>query len=464
MSDRGINLEELMSNLRNIVGDRWVITQREFMESYLRDETPDPIRPKPAENLILVKPSSAEDVAEILKIANANKVPVFPVGGRTGLVGGSVPTKPGIIISLERMNKIEVDRENIMAIAEAGATLGDLIKAADKAGFFFPPHPADEGAQIGGLIATNAGGARALKYGVMRNYVRGLEIVLPTGEILSLGGKLLKNNTGYDLMQLAIGCEGTLCIITKAVIRLFPKSKFMVTLVVPFNTRSDALKSVPEILRSGTMPLAIEYVQISEIEEAAKHLNEKWPVQKGFAQLIIILDGAGQEEILSRCEEISKICESNNAVDIMLAETTEEQNRILRVRSNIYTALKPRMIDILDVTVPPSNLEKLMDEVDAIAAKYNVYLPAYGHAGDGNLHVHIMKEGIKDLEMANIIKHEVYKAAVALGGVITGEHGIGSLRVKDLDLVLSKKHVEIMEGIKRIFDPNNILNPNKVLP
>lgn len=464
MSDSGINLEELISNLRNIVGDKWVITQREFMESYLRDETPDPIRPKPAEGLTLVKPSSAEDVAAILKIANVNKVPVFPVGGRTGLVGGSVPTKPGIIISLERMNKIEVDRENIMAIAEAGATLGDLIKAADEAGFFFPPHPGDEGAQIGGLIATNAGGARALKYGVMRNYVRGLEIVLPTGEILSLGGKLLKNNTGYDLMQLAIGCEGTLCIITKAVIRLFPKSKFMVTLVVPFNTRSDALKSVPEILRSGAMPLAIEYVQIREIEEAAKHLNERWPVQKGFAQLIIILDGAGQEEIFLRCEEISKICESNNAVDIMLAETAEEQNRILRVRSNIYTALKPRMIDILDVTVPPSNLEKLMDEVDALASKYNVYLPAYGHAGDGNLHVHIMKEGIKDLEMANMIKHEVYKAAVALGGVITGEHGIGSLRVKDLDLVLSKKHVEIMESIKRIFDPNNILNPNKVLP
>jgi glycolate oxidase len=464
MSDHGINLENLISNLRKIVGDKWVITQREFMESYLKDETPDPIRPKPAERLILVKPSSAEDVAEILTIANANKVPVFPVGGRTGLVGGSVPTKSGIIISLERMNKIEVDRENIMAVAEAGATLGDLIKAADEAGLFFPPHPGDEGAQIGGLIATNAGGARAVKYGVMRNYIRGLEIVLPTGEILSLGGKLLKNNTGYDLMQLAIGCEGTLCIITKAVIRLFPKSKAMVTLVVPFNTRSEALKAVPEILRSGAMPLAIEYVQIKEIEEAATHLNEKWPVQKGYAQLIIILDGASQEEMFLRCEEISRICESNNAMDIMLAETLEEQNRILRIRSNIYTALRPHMIDILDVTVPPNNLEKLMDEIDMTAAKYNVYLPAYGHAGDGNLHVHIMKEGITNLEMANRIKYEIYEAALALGGVITGEHGIGSLRVKDLNLVLSKKHVEIMKGIKRIFDPNNILNPDKVLP
>ncbi|MBS7635081.1 FAD-binding oxidoreductase [Candidatus Bathyarchaeota archaeon] len=464
MGDFSVNLENLISDLRRIVGDKWVVTQREFMEGYLRDETPDPVRPRAAEGLILVKPSSAEDVAGILKLANANKVPVFPVGGRTGLVGGSVPIKPGIILSLERMNKIEVDRENIMAVAEAGATLGDLIKAADEAGLFFPPHPGDEGAQIGGLIATNAGGSRAVKYGVMRNYIRGLEIVLPTGEILSLGGKLLKNNTGYDLMQLAIGCEGTLCVITKAVIRLFPKSKVMVTLVVPFNTRSDALKTVPEILRSGVMPLAIEYVQIREIEEAAKHLNERWPVQRGFAQLIMILDGASQEEMLLRCEEISEICESNSAMDIMLAETAEEQSRILRIRSNIYTALKPHMIDILDVTVPPSNLEKLMNEVDVIAAKYDVYLPAYGHAGDGNLHVHIMKEGVTDMRMADRIKSEIYKAAVALGGVITGEHGVGSLRIKDLGLVLSEKHIEIMESIKRIFDPNNILNPNKVLP
>ncbi|MBS7625340.1 MAG: FAD-binding oxidoreductase [Candidatus Bathyarchaeia archaeon] len=456
-------LLDVAEEIERIVGERWVITQRDFIESYLKDETPEPIRPKPADNLILVKPSSTSEVSLILKIANEMKIPVFPVGGRTGLVGGSIPTKPGIILSLERMNKIEVDRENLMAVAEAGATLGDLIKAAEDAGLFFPPHPGDEGAQIGGLIATNAGGARAIKYGVIRNYVRGLEVVLPTGDILSLGGKLLKNNTGYDLMQIIIGSEGTLCVITKAVIRLFPKSKYMVTLIIPFNSRSDAMRTVPQILRSGVIPLAIEYVQLKEIMKAAEHLNDNWPVQKGFAQLIIILDGVSQEEVLLACEELSKICESNNAIDIMIAEAPEEQNRILRIRSNIYTALKPDMIDILDVTVPPNSLEKLMDEVDAIAAKYGVYLPTYGHAGDGNLHVHIMKEGMKDMDMADAIKNEIYSAAVKLGGVITGEHGIGKLRFKNLSLVLSEKHMEIMRGIKRVFDPNNILNPREIL-
>ncbi|MEM1607365.1 MAG: FAD-binding oxidoreductase [Candidatus Bathyarchaeia archaeon] len=451
-------LNTVIEDLKGIVGERWVITQRELMESYLRDETPDPVRPKPAENLVLVKPSSTEEVSLILKIANDGRIPVFPVGGRTGLVGGSVPTEPGIILSLERMNRIEVDRDNLMAVAEAGATLGELIKAAEDAGLFFPPHPGDEGAQIGGLIATNAGGARAIKYGVMRNYVRGLEVVLPTSEVLWLGGKTLKNNVGYDLMQLIIGSEGTLCVITKAVIRLFPKSKCMVTLVIPFNKRSDALKSVPAILRSGVMPLAVEYVQINEVLEAARHLNESWPVQRGFAQLIIILDGMSQEEVLGACEEISKICEANNALDIFLAETSEEQSRILRIRSNIYTALKPNMVDILDVTVPPSRLEELMDEVDAIGSKYGVYLPAYGHAGDGNLHVHIMKD-VGNEHVAKKIKDEIYEEAIRLGGTITGEHGLGKIRLENLQMVLSEKHLDLLRSIKRVFDPNNILNP-----
>ncbi|MBS7660078.1 MAG: FAD-binding oxidoreductase [Candidatus Bathyarchaeia archaeon] len=451
-------LNTVIEDLKGIVGERWVITQRELMESYLRDETPDPVRPKPAENLVLVKPSSTEEVSLILKIANDRRIPVFPVGGRTGLVGGSVPTEPGIILSLERMNRIEVDRDNLMAVAEAGATLGELIKAAEDAGLFFPPHPGDEGAQIGGLIATNAGGARAIKYGVMRNYVRGLEVVLPTSEVLWLGGKTLKNNVGYDLMQLIIGSEGTLCVITKAVIRLFPKSKYMVTLVIPFNKRSDALKSVPAILRSGVMPLAVEYVQINEVLEAARHLNESWPVQRGFAQLIIILDGMSQEEVLGACEEISKICEANNALDIFLAETSEEQSRILRIRSNIYTALKPNMVDILDVTVPPSRLEELMDEVDAIGSKYGVYLPAYGHAGDGNLHVHIMKDAGNE-HVAKKIKDEIYEEAIRLGGTITGEHGLGKIRLENLQMVLSEKHLDLLRSIKRVFDPNNILNP-----
>ena len=455
---------EFVKHLGEIVGRSWVITEREFMEPYLRDETPETVRPTPADNLVLVKPSSTTEVSGILKLANEAKVPVFPVGGRTGLVGGSVPTESGMILSLERMNKIEVDKENLMAVAEAGATLGDLLRAAEAADLFFPPHPGDEGAQIGGLIATNAGGVRAVKYGVMRTYVKGMEAVLPTGEVLELGGKLIKNNTGYDLMNLIIGSEGTLCVITEAVIKLYPKSMFMATLVVPFDSRSDAIGVVPKILRSGATPLAIEYVLLREIEESAEHVNERWPVQQGKDQLIIILTGASEDEMLSACEQISKICEENKAREVMLAETKEEQDRILRIRSNIYTALKPRMVDILDVTVPPSKLGELMNMVDAIAAKYGAYLPVYGHAGDGNLHIHIMKKEGKTPDYLAKIKEEIYRAGASLGGVITGEHGVGKIRTGTISLVLSEKEISLMKGIKKLFDPNNILNPGKVLP
>lgn len=463
MSDRNITMLKVAAErLKRIIGEEWVISERELMESYLYDETPAPIRPKPAECLILVKPVSTEEVSAILRIANEYRIPVFPVGGRTGLAGGCIPTMPGIVLSLERMNKIEVDEKNLMAVAEAGATLRDLIRAAESAGLFFPPHPGDEGAQIGGLIATNAGGVRAVKYGVMRNYVKGLEVVLPTGEILTVGGKLLKNNTGYDLMHLFIGSEGTLGIITKAMIKLLPKSQYMITLIAPFTSRSDALKAVPEILKSGIIPLAIEYVQLREILRAAEHLGERWPIERGSAQLIIILDGARWEEVLSACEEVAQICELCNAIDVLVADSPREQNRILRIRSNMYTALKRDIVDILDVTVPPAHLGDLMDALDEIAAKYGAYLPAYGHAGDGNLHIHIMKD-VGSMDLAEEIRRDVYMAALKLGGVITGEHGIGKIRAKSLSLALSEKHIELMRRIKRTFDPNNILNPREYL-
>ncbi len=456
-------IEEFLRELTGVVGKEWVTAEREFIEGYLKDETPEPVRPRASNNLILVKPSSTEEVSQVLKIANGRKVPVFPVGGRTGLVGASVPIKPGVVLSLERMNKLEIDRENLMAVAEAGATLGDLFKACDGAGLFFPPHPGDEGAQIGGLIATNAGGVRAVKYGVMRNYVKGVEVVLPTGEVLNLGGKLIKDNTGYDLLHLIIGSEGTLCVITKAIIKLHPKSKFTATVVVPFNSRHVALQSVRNILLSGVIPLAIEYVELSEINLSAAHLNEKWPVQAGKVQLLIILIGESEEELLQACEKVSASCGEECVEEPLLAETRDEQERILKIRSNIYTALKPRLVDILDVTVPPSKLEELMDALEKIAAKHSVHFPVYGHAGDGNLHVHIMKEEDKDSDYISKVKKEIYEAGIRMGGVITGEHGIGAIRTQELALTTSQKELSLMRGIKSLFDPNNIMNPGKVI-
>jgi len=454
-------IKEIENDLRDIVGEDWVVTKREQMEDYLIDETPASARPQPAAEVVLVKPADSQEISKILKLASEKKIPVFPRGGGTGLVGGAIPTKDGIILSTERMEKIEIDKENMMAIVEAGTTLEKLLKAAEEADMLFPPHPGDEGAQVGGLVVCNAGGARAVKYGIIRNYVKGIEVVLPTGEIVNLGGKLLKNNTGYNLMHLMIGSEGTLGIITKVIFRLYPKFGATATLIVPYENRHDAINTVPKILQRGIIPLAIEYVEKDTIEKSAEHLGKKWPCEEGNAFLIVIVAGTGIDEVYSESEKISAICQENNSLEPLIAESREEQDRILDIRSNIYTALKPEIADILDVTVPPANMGKLMDVIDKIAEKFNAYIPTYGHAADGNLHPHVMVEKGKGLDHVKKLKNEIYKAAIDLGGVITGEHGIGKIRIEDLNLCLSEKEIQLMEGIKKLFDPNNILNPIK---
>ncbi|MEM3659177.1 MAG: FAD-binding oxidoreductase [Thermoproteota archaeon] len=451
-------MEGLVEQLEGIVGRESVVRGKDKMESYLFDETCIPVRPSAVPDCVLVKPANSMEVSRILRLANENKIPVYPRGGGTGLVGGAVPTRSGIIVSLEKMNRIEIDGENLMAVAEAGATLGGLLKAVEEAGFSFPPHPGDEGAQIGGLVACNAGGARAVKHGVMRSFVRGLEVVLPTGEILTFGGKLLKDNMGYNLMHLIIGSEGTLGIITKVVLRLNPKTPYSLTLLLPFNSRHDALNTVPRILRSGVTPLALEYVEKELMELSAEHLGEKW-VFEGEVFLIAIL--AGEENVVySEAEKLSQICVENNGLEPSVAERRDEQESILRIRSNIYTALKRDSMDILDTTVPPSAIGRLADAIDTIAEKHGAYIPVYGHAADGNVHSHIMK---RDAEKYEAIKREIYETTISLEGTITGEHGVGKIRMKELYRFTHPKKIELMKGVKRLFDPNNILNPSTVL-
>lgn len=451
-------IKEVIDRLVDIVGRDAVIDKRELMESYLFDETCLPVRPQAASNCILVRPNNSEQISEILKLANEKRIPVYPRGGGTGLVGGAVPTRDGIIVSLERLDAIEVDKENLMATVGAGATLGKLLKAADEAGLSFPPHPGDEGAQIGGLVVCNAGGARAVKHGIMRNFVKGVEVVLPTGEIVNFGGKLLKDNMGYSLLHLIIGSEGTLGIVTKAVIKLTPKAPYSLTLLLPFNTRHDALNTVPKILYAGITPLALEYVENEVMRISAEHLGEKWNVE-GNVFLLAILSGE-ESAVYSEAEKISQICTEGGGLEPSIAERRDEQEAILKIRSNIFTALKKDYMDIFDTTVPPSAIGRLADEIDRIAEKYNAYIPVYGHAADGNVHSHVMK---KDGEKYDAIKNEIYEAAIKLGGVITGEHGIGKIRVKELSRLVHPKSLEIMKGIKRLFDPNNILNPSTVL-
>jgi len=459
----GIMDKAIIESLENIMGKNYVVTDREWMESYLVDETAEPVRPRPAKEIVLVKPANTKEVSEVLKFANENKIPVFPRGGGTGLVGGAIPTKSGIILSMERMNKIEIDKENLMAVAEAGVTLEKLLRSADDAGLFFPLHPGDETAQVGGLVATNAGGSRAIKYGVMKNYLRGMEVVLPTGEVLMLGGKLQKNNVGYDLMNLIMGSEGTLAIITKVILRLYPKPKASATLIVPYNNRHDAIKTVPKILQHGIMPLAIEYVEKELMEKTAKQIGESWRVKEGNCYLLIIVTEYDEDLVFSESLKIAEICKENNSLEPLYVDSKREQDRILNIRSKIYLTLKAETADILDTTVPPANIGKLIDAVDEIAKKYSIYLPAYGHVGDGNLHVHIMKSEGNDLGYIEKLRREIYEVTLKLGGIITGEHGIGKIRAKSLHLYLNEKELELMRKIKKIFDPNNILNPeNKI--
>lgn len=456
--------EEVMGGLRSIVGDEWVVSAREAVEGYLYDETPIPIRPEACRNVVVVKPSSAEEVSGILQLANKYRVPVFPRGGGTGLAGACIPTMSGIVLSLERMNKIIVDADNLMAEAEAGATLKDLIEATDRAGLSFPLHPGDEGAQIGGLIACNAGGARAIKTGIMRNCIKGVEVVLPTGEIVRFGGKVLKNNVGYDLMHLIIGSEGTLGVITRAWIRLQPRDVASATIVIPFERREHALGMVPKIFKEGIVPLAIEYVERNLVEMVAKSLGLKWPCTSAEYQLIVILSEASEDALLGASERLLSLCERSGALEPVVAETRKEQDEILKIRSEIYSTLKPNMVDILDATVPPARLIDLIETVNELERRHGVYMPVYGHAGDGNLHVHLMKWNGWTRERYDELRGVIYAKALELGGTITGEHGIGHVRKKYVEMVIDRKSLELMREVKRIFDPNNILNPDKVLP
>ncbi len=449
----------ILAALEGIVGRDYLATGREQIINYVTDETPESVRPQPASDVVLVRPANAQQVSAILQLATKHLVPVFPRGGGTGLVGGAIPTQNGILLSMERMNRIEIDKKNMMAVAEAGVTLKQLLDAADEAGLFFPPHPGDENAQIGGLVATNAGGSRAVRYGVMRNQVRALEIALPTGEMLSLGGRLHKNNVGYDLMQLVIGSEGTLAVITKATIQLFPRFGATATLIVPYNDRHNAICSVPTILREVGAPLAVEYVGKDLMERSARHLGESWPVMSGNCSLMIILAEPTRDQVLTNGVKIAEICRQHNGLEPIFAESKRDEDRILRIRSNIYFALKSETLDILDVTVPVSELAVVVGRIEEIAERDKVSLPVFGHVADGNLHVHIMKgRGDKPQDLG-LLRDEIYRLAMEAGGVITGEHGIGKIRTDKLPACLAKKEIELMREIRRALDPSNILNP-----
>jgi glycolate oxidase len=423
---------------------------------------------------IVVKPETTEEVAEVMRLANKEMIPVTPRGGATGLCGGCVALCGGIILSLEKMNRIiEIDLDNQMAVVEAGVTLADFYTAVEEAGLYFPPHPGEESAMIGGLIATNAGGSRAVKYGVIRNYIRGLEVVLPTGSVVHLGGKLMKSSSGYSLLNLIIGSEGTLGIITRATIQLMPPAAATRYLIVPYHNLEDAIETVPLLFKAKVLPMAVEFVEKEEIEITEKFLNKKWPCSLGKTYLLIILDALSEDELSKLSEKVAEVCLKKGALDVYVADSPDKQRLVLEIRSQIYEALKSDVIEVLDISVPRAEIARHVKKVQQVSLKHGLWLPTYGHAADGNVHTHIMKARYEDGKVIRLdeedwrpksekVREELYQDCRQRGGVISGEHGIGSVKKTYLSYVLGREEIRLMKDIKHIFDPHHILNPGKI--
>ncbi|AYD39945.1 FAD-binding oxidoreductase [Clostridium fermenticellae] len=455
---------KVVESLKKISGDDWVTNDLSQIQGYLYDETEPLLRPEASKDCVVVKPGSPEEISKILEYANEEEISVITRGGGTGVVGGAIPTTASIILSLERLNKVvELDEKNLMITVEAGVTLADLLEVLNnQSELFFPVHPGDEGAQVGGMVATNAGGTKAVKHGIMRNHVKALEVVLPTGKIVNLGGKLLKNNMGYDLLHMMIGSEGTLGIITKVTLRLYAKSKYSGTLIISFNSQQDACNAVPAILQDGITPLAVEYMDRDISNTSAKDLGTTWPASKGSVDLLFILEENNEDELYGNSEKIVEICEKYNAVDSIIAETPKEQRHILEIRSNGYTPYRDNISDALDVAVPPADVPQYFNDIKELSLKYNNHILSLGHIADGNIHNFIMSDNGKLPSYYEELKEEIYKAAIKYGGTVTAEHGTGKTRKKHMNLQFTDDEINIMRGIRAVFDPNKILNQGDI--
>lgn len=456
-------MNDVIERLRTIVGEENVLVGDDINEEYACDEA---LTVKPRLPELVVKPGSAEEVAKILRLANEKRISVTPRGGGTGLCGGCVAVTGGILLSLEQMNRVlEIDEENYVAVVEAGVVLADLYKAVEARGLYYPIYPGEVSSTVGGNVATNAGGMRAVKYGVTRHFVLGLEAVLPTGEIIETGGKYVKVSTGYDLTQLLVGSEGTLAVVTKVILKLLPHPKATTTLFVPFKDLNDGIIAVPIILKSGVIPVTIEFLEKLGLNAMEDYTGRKVPISERVraeaeAFLIIVLEGKSSEEALRDADFISDICMKHGAIDVFVPPTERAGRELLDLREKAYYAAKDAgATDIVDIVVPRGEIPKFVEQIHEISAKYATIIAGAGHAGDGNVHLAILEQ---DADKLSMILKEIYRVGKTLGGTISAEHGIGSERRKYLLEMEDKVKIELMRRIKKAFDPNNILNPEKI--
>lgn len=450
--------------LAGIVPRERILWGDEINEEYSHDE----LSSEESYPDVVVRVLSAQEVSKIMVYANQQHIAVTPRGAGTGLVGSSVAVEHGIMIDTTLMNHfLELDEKNLTLTVEPGVLLMEIGAYVEERGFFYPPDPGEKSATIGGNISTNAGGMRAVKYGVTRDFVRGLEVVLADGTIMELGGKVVKNSSGYDLKDLIIGSEGTLAFVTKAILKLLPLPQKNVSLLVPFDTLSNAIDTVPKIISSKAIPTAVEFMEREVIMDAEEYLGKKFPDNQADAYLLLKFDGASVDEISKYYDEIAQICLANGAVDLLIADTDERAEAIWKARGAFLEAIKgsTTSMDEVDVVVPRSCVNEFVNFVHDLRKDMNIRIKSFGHAGDGNLHVYILRDAMNDKQWKNALEEamqRMYDKAKTMDGQVSGEHGIGLAKKPYLKESLDPATIILMQRIKKAFDPNGILNPHKV--
>jgi len=458
---------QILEQLKQTVGNEFVFTDKEKLEQYGKDETEDLLFiPE-----VIVKPSTPQQIADILKIANTNLIPVTPRAAGTGLSGGALPVMGGIILSVERFNKIlEIDERNLQATVEPGVINEVFQNAVAEKGLFYPPDPASKGSCfLGGNVAENSGGPKCVKYGVTKDYILNLEVVLPTGEIIYTGANTLKNSTGYHLTQLMVGSEGTLGIVTKIIVKLIPLPKHNLLMLVPFRKTEEACQAVSEIFRAGYTPSALEFMERDALDWVSKYVQSSVVKLEDDIQahLLIEVDGNNVDMLMQDMEAISNVVSKFNIAEILFAESQAQKDELWKLRRKINEAVKATAISKeQDTVVQRAELPALVKGIKEIGARYNFRSVCYGHAGDGNLHTRIIKDNMTDeLWNGEHIKKaiaEIFALCKKLGGTISGEHGIGLVQKEYMSIMFSQKEIDLQKQIKKVFDPNLILNPGKI--
>ena len=440
----------------------------EVLHAYGHDETEDLVHPPQ----VVVRPRTTGQVAAVMKACHTHRVPVTPIGARTGLSGGALSVHGGVGLALDRMDRIvDIDERNLQVTVEPGVITQVLQEAVAEKGLYYPPDPASRGScSIGGNLAENSGGPRAVKYGVTRDFVLNLEVVLPDGEVIWTGANTLKNSTGYDLTRLLVGSEGTLGIITKAVLRLVPLPRENRLLLVPFDSPYKACEAVSAVFRAGITPSAMEFMERDAIDWSLRFIGDDSlsVPDEVQAHLLVEVDGNDPDALMKDCEAILEVMEAHGAGEVLFAETAAQKDTLWLLRRKVGEAVKSNSVyKEEDTVVPRYELPRLLEGVKEIGRRYGFQSVCYGHAGDGNLHVNIVKgdlshEAWKE-EVPKAIR-EIFELTVSLGGTLSGEHGIGLVQRPYMDIAFSKVQLDLMRRVKEAFDPLGILNPGKVLP